>query len=368
MASLEYFPILKAKQGELRALAEWPATDTRISPVLEIVPWEREDDTDDDSAEIKKAVDRVLKAWHNKSGRLFVDAAACEPDIEGWDPNNRRPVLGQIIRALRLENAQAFPVIRASSATNYLQALAVPFRMAQVDQAAVRITAEDLDDTITPLRDLVARAVKAADLDPERVDVIMDFGAISDEAAGTLAARLARFVLPQLDDGPWRSLAVAGGAFPENLGEIVPNTVGTLRRHDLALWQSVSQLSLHRPVHFSDYAVTHPILPVGAAFAAPPQLRYTVGDHWLVAKGRRNDRRGHAQFFDICAEVLRRAGDEAASIQDSWGDDYIARAAANSTNPNAGNVGPGNASTWRAIATSHHLALTVRQLDGSAEL
>lgn len=363
-----YFPILKAKQGELKSLAEWPSGDHSISPVLEIIPWERDDETEDDSAEISKAVERVRKAWTGKAGRLYIDAAACEPDFDDWDSGNFRPVLGSIVQILRRDNQSIFPTIRASSSHSYLRALAVPFRLAGVTEAVVRITAEDLDDTVTPLRDLVARSIQAVGIDPEKVDVIMDFGAVADESATTLAARLARFVLPQLDDGPWRSLAVAGGAFPENLSEIVPNTVGTLRRHDLELWRSVSQLKLHQTVNYSDYAVTHPVLPIGVAFAAPPQLRYTVGDHWLVAKGRRNDRRGHAQFFDICAEVIQRAGSEAARPADSWGDHYIAQAVEMSRQQPGANVGPGNASTWRAIATSHHLALVVRQLGESDEL
>jgi hypothetical protein len=120
-------------------------------------------------------------------------------------------------------------------------------------------------------------------------------------------------------------------------------------------------LQIGRVLDYGDYAIAHPMLPIGAGYPAPPQLRYAVTDRWITMKGRRQDRRGHAQFFEICADVLRAAGDEALSADASWGDGYISTAAARATDPTI-RIGPGNASTWRAIGTSHHLTFVVRSL------
>jgi hypothetical protein len=197
---------------------------------------------------------------------------------------------------------------------------------------------------------------------PEATDLILDFGPVSDDGAGAMAARLARFVLPQLADSGWRTLVLASGAFPVNLTGVSPFAVARMPRHDLELWRNLRTLKLNCPLEFGDYAVTHPITPVGVPFAAAPQLRYTLGDEWLVIKGRRQDRRGHQQFFDICQEVLNQAGSRAPGPDASWGDERIHLAAGQTTGDTV-RVGPGNASTWRSIGTSHHLAYVSRRLD-----
>lgn len=365
MGGVGYFPILKGKQGELNALLNWrPTPGATVTPILEVVPWERDEEQNgQDSQEIDKARTRISKAWRSQSDLLYIDAAAAEPDPEqGWGPDSPPPVLGRLIKGLLADGCAVAPVIRASASTEYLRALGRHTEGA-ARRLAVRITAEDFDDTVMPLRDLVNRAVETVGGSPSSTDVVLDFGSVSDDNAATMAARLARFVLPQLDDSGWNSLVLASGAFPVNLSEITPSKIGTVERHDVDLWRSVNRLGLRMPLSFGDYAVTHPILPQGTGFAAPPQLRYTFGDRWLVSKGRRTDRRGHKQFYDICAAILEHAGSRASSPDQSWGDDYIWRAAQASTNPELEQkTGPGNASTWRAIATSHHLAEVARRL------
>ena len=116
---------------------------------------------------------------------------------------------------------------------------------------------------------------------------------------------------------------------------------------------------LMRSLDYSDYGVTHPVLQTGVAFAAPPQIRYTTNDEWLVLKGARNDRRGHRQFFDLCARLRRELGAAVSPPEQSWGDQEF-HVAANKEGTDGD--GPGNASTWRAIATSHHIGFVMHGL------
>ncbi|NMR28645.1 hypothetical protein HGO92_02845 [Arthrobacter sp. SF27] len=370
---MQYVPILKAKQGELSALQSWRDSDfPNTTPLVEVVPWERDDDIDgDDGGEIRKAVSRIGKSWAGKRATMLLDAASAERDPEnGWESSARTPVLSEMLRQLRRELVNVAPVVRVSAGDAYTRRLADIHYESPMERGAIRITAEDLDDTATPLGDLALRVADNIRIHPRKLDIILDFGAVNDDATAAMAARLARFVLPQLADGTWRSIVVASGAFPVNLSEVSPNKVAELERFDLRLWHSLQTFKIGTQIHFGDYAVTHPLIPVGVPFAAAPQLRYTLEDRWLVAKGRRQDRRGHAQFFDICAEVLRQAGRSAPDYDVSWGDERIHQAARQAVNPlpelerlaPSSPVGPGNASTWRAIATSHHMAYVSRRL------
>lgn len=368
MQPLEYFPILKSKQGELRALREskhLPAT----SPILEIVPWERDEgDWENDDVQLQKSVERVTKAWNGSQPVLFIDAAAAERDpVDGWGDASCPSVLATMVDRLSRAEIPVAPVIRAASRPDYLTVVRANFDALGIspERAVVRVTAEDLDETVAPLRDVAQNAVARLGIAVEDTDLLLDFGSVSDETVVAMSTRLARLVLPQFEGQGWRSLVLGAGAFPANLSEVTAGTVVNLPRQEVSLWRSASSF-LSTPLSFADYAVTHPILPQGAPFAAPPQLRYSIDGSWLVAKGRRNDRRGHQQFFDICAQVLKAAGAESVGNLDSWGDQYIKDAAHESTTP-AGHVGPGNASTWRAIATSRHLALVSNRLSERGE-
>jgi hypothetical protein len=83
-----------------------------------------------------------------------------------------------------------------------------------------------------------------------------------------------------------------------------------------------------------------------------------VEDNWLVMKGRRSERRGQRQFFDICDRVARHQGFTPGI---SWGDARIRDAADASFDEDA-LTSPGNAMIWRAIGTNHHIAWVVNRL------
>jgi hypothetical protein len=342
-----YIPILKAKQGELRALTEAsPRTRLGMTPLIEITDARPADQ----AAKVQAAA---------RGARVLVDVAA-GIDAQPADDDEEfaaveRTALAELLRALRDLGAHAAPVVRVSDPLDVLEQLRAEVT-ADGQGACIRITGEDLDDAVTPLPDLVERARAALGQRPDQVDVVLDLSVIGDDNALGLSTRLARFVLPGLATQPWRSLVLASGAFPVNLSGVAPFTLGTFVRRDRALWMALSVLDLGRDLGFGDYAVTHPLLPTGAAFAAPPQLRYTATGDWLVLKGQRQDRRGHRQFYDLCAALLDKRPGDVAPADASWGDAYVHAAARDE------GVGPGNASTWRAIGTSHHLAYVVSSL------
>lgn len=361
-----YFPILKARQGELNALTHCsPGTLAELRPIIEL----HEQDTDQLDAPgqvelLAKSVTKLEKAWPQGRGTAFLDAAGIEPDVEDESFVGLTPRLLKRLADEDLSSSSSFaPVLRLSDSDALRRSVAE----LGPQELCIRIGAEDLDNVVAPI-DVLAEALAAdAGVPVQSVDVILDFGAVENDGHLAMAARLARFVLPMLASGGWRSLAVGAGAFPVNLSDVSAFTTGTLPRRDLILWESIGNFQLLREIDFSDYAVTHPLLPVGQAFAAPPQIRYTHGSDWLALKGLRTDRRGHAQFYDLCAQLRRELGDRVTPREASWGDRYFHDAADRGEGVDNG-VGPGNAATWRAIATSHHLAYVVNDLVGRSVL
>jgi hypothetical protein len=358
-----YLPILKSRQGEMRALeAMTDPVDDHVMPVIELVEVDLEGLSEEElDQQLGKLVAKIRKAWQLGRPRIAIDCFGIEVESEGAGEQTGQGVItAGLIGRLGEVGVRAVPVIRLSDPEAYID----QFRRLSRERepgACLRIGGEDLDDALVPLDHAVEQLLERHHLRPAEVDLILDFGAVGDDSTLAMAARLARFVLPTLDREPWRSFALGAGGFPVNLAEVAAYTIAEIPRRDRQLWMQISGLRLRRPLDYSDYAVTNPLLQTGVAFAAPPQIRYTGRESWFVVKGRRTDRRGHAQFFELCSRLLREHSSEVAPAEFSWGDRRFHDAAI-SANSEVAVVGPGNASVWRAIATSHHIAHVLRAL------
>jgi hypothetical protein len=191
---------------------------------------------------------------------------------------------------------------------------------------------------------------------PASVDLVVDLGALADDGAASFASQIARLVLSEIPSvGEWRTLTLASGAFPPDLNSVQPEVLTEVQRRDATTWRAVSGRVRSRQPGFGDYAIGYPAQALGAGFAPAPQLRWTAADSWLIYKGRKRDRLGSRQFYEICRRVV-----EAGVVERdlSWGDRYVADA---STGESGGRT-PGNAMIWRAIGTSHHLNYVVSRL------
>lgn len=363
-----YLPILKSRQGELTALKN--LDDVRgdvdgMTPIIEVVDVDIPGELGARSVRLDRITSKLVAAWPPGRPRAVIDTVVAEGDPEepAWDQHESIPdapsILTEIFTRLRGANVRAVPVMRLSDPHARRSELRNLTTWSTEPGACLRIGTEDLDDQVKPLDRAVEDYLDHLDLDPSEVDLVVDFAAVDDDHTAAMASRLAKFVMPALDRYAWRSFALGAGGFPVNLGEVSAYKVTRIPRRDRQLWAQLNKMSLRRQLDYSDYAVTHPLLQTGVAFAAPPQIRYTAGDGWWVAKGRRNDRRGHRQFFDICGRVRSEHPSDIAPPERSWGSNEFL-VAADKAGLDA--EGMGNASTWRAIATSHHLGYVLHQL------
>ena len=357
-STLQYVPILKGRMGELRALQELGSGFSESLVPLVEVPLTATD-TEDDSPDAKTvgadpekfAVD-LKKRWP-KDRRLIVDASLAP------DASNGEPATATLIRSLAIDDFTFAPTIRPSDSESVRAWVLRVFREWNLDSLCIRLAGEDLDDNEVPLPDAIEGILSQFGVTPDQVDLVLDFGAIADENAVSLNSRIARLVLGEVPyTDSWRTLVCAGAGFPPDLNLVQPGVLTEIPRHDAALWSAVrTRRSAGRVPDFGDYGIAYPT-PTGAtaAFAPAPQIRFTHEVNWLIFKGRKRDRRGSAQFFDICERVVERG---VVDPDLSWGDQYVDEAG---RHKEAGTRGPGNAMTWRAIGTSHHLAYVATRL------
>ena len=341
-----YVPVLKGRQGEFAALAAiQPATRRHILPLVEIIPGPV-----DERGTVRSFVDRTamkLRPW--AANRLLLDAGLLPTDVELHDGFG---AVGYSVTTALRHGVSATPVVRLSD-----EALALA-DAAQIHAdcgggAAIRLSAEDMDEDSEDIDEAVADVLRRLKIDRPEADLVLDVGGVNGDLAVRAGSRLVTDLLRDLSDiGEWREIIVTGGAFPADLSAVQRWVVGEPRRYDAALWDHLQgRRRISRIPTYGDYAVAHPVLASGPPFPAAPQLRYTVSDRWLTLKGGRNDPRGHDQFYDVC-EIIE-AHQEFAGAALGNADARIANARA---------YGTGNAATWRELGTTHHLDYVVRRL------
>lgn len=339
-----YLPVLKGRQGEFTALADiQPVTRRAIVPLIEMVSAPL-----DDESTVRAVVDktiRKLKVW--AGSRLLLDTSWLPGDIQ---MPNGIDVRGYATTAAAGAGIGATPVLRLYDA-------APAHRDTQLhtesgDGIAVRLNVEDMDEDPEDLEDALTALLRRLGRTPAEVDLLLDLGAVDTDVAAHAGARLVRDVLHGLPEPEaWRGIVVLAGAFPTDLQTVQPWTLGELPRRDAMLHDHLRRRPLPRVPTFGDYAVAHPLLVAEPAFPTAPQLRYTTSDRWLVLKGRRNDPENHEQFYRVCEAIVQHPEFAGAAL---------GKADARIADPRRD--GPGNASTWRAIATTHHLDYLVHRL------
>jgi Beta protein len=343
-----YVPVLKGRQGELAALAAiQPITRKAILPLLEIVPGSVEEP--ERPTRLRTVISKTAKRLETWAGsRLLLDAGFLPPEAVAGDEFG---TLGNSVMAAIDQGVDATPVVHLDDHPQvYRDAATLHNEMHR--GIALRLGTENLDQDSEDIEDALTELLDTLHVERRDVDLILDLGPVEGDLSVRAGGRLVADALRGLSAmDEWRNVIVAGGAFPSTLSDFEPEIIGEAPRYDAMLYDYLRQRRrLPRVPTFGDYAVTNPVLS-GLPYRSSPHLRYCVADRWLVLKGRLNDPRGHEQFFEICERIAAHPDFAGAAL---------GNADARIANPRS--KGPGNASTWREVGTTHHLDFVVRRI------
>lgn len=357
---VRYVPILKGKEGEYGALEELsPNAKDVILPLVEIpnVPYDYAKERPAKSLDDHLAgiADRLKKCWAERS--LYIDMPWFGEDDHVGDGTM---AIASVLRDCTDRDVDAIPVLRTSSSSDYIQAVAAHVR-ACGESFCLRLVERDFDEELD--NDLEATVNQIADKvgvpSLASCDLIVDLGDVgADASRATLVARSVLSQIPR--SGNWRQTALAAASFPENLSDVSASTTSHLPRVEWQSWERIVRRRSNdeQNLVFGDYAISHPIPaeldPRTMRMSA--SIRYTTTDSWLIVKGRNVRQYGFDQYYELATELVRSA--DYSGEKFSWGDAFIARCARRET-------GPGNATTWRKVGTNHHLTLVAAQLHAS---
>lgn len=350
-----YVPILKSRAAEYDALQEGGGGSglLGLTPLIELTPvpqqFVEDKPTPSVDAHVLSVEKNLMRSW-GTDRRVFVDMCWLAPGSRTAESRHPMALLLDRGRAVGL---RIVPVLALGCDEEYRRAVreghngqGVCLRLVSADLARV-----DVDDAVNVLLDELG-------LVPSDVDLIVDLKVLMADAIDFNVIGAVGILQAVPVPKAWRTLTLAGGAFPENLSEMSPGSEQRFVRAEWAVWRALRERRLPRPPTFADYAIAYPVPPTvemdPRLMRISAQLRYTTEDDWLVFKERNVRDFGNEQFIVICKKLAER--DEFSGSDFSWGDRYIADRA------HGLDTRPGNPRTWRKVGTSHHLAIVVSEV------
>lgn len=333
-----YMPILKGREGEFTAIAHLPAASVRhLLPVFEVVPT--------DHGPVNDAY-----RFGEKVRQSVPAGLAIAVDVRHLgDPTNgvRRP-MRDIADDLAAWVIPVLPVLHLDDSPALLADVRYAAEVHD-GRAIVRLGSDTRDPDDAEAEESLHRLHDLAGLAIEQCHLLVDVFEVRSDRDLSRVEPVVRKCVSWSQRYPWRSVTVASGAMPPSVSHIPANTVTPVRRWDLHLWQRVSEFG----VQYADYGVAHPGI-AGAGWRPMPSLRYTDDEVWWIYRFPQ-EAMGRPAMYDLCETLVASDHWPAQRRDFSWGDHQIAARA-------KGVGGPGNATSWRAWATSHHLAHVVDQL------
>lgn len=262
---MKYYPILKAKQGEIQALSQLTlATKRRIWPLLQVPP---------------PSIGRrsnVVEPHTSQSLRLLagriksLQAISCFLD----------PVPGQLTPSLLADLLDSFaseptppaPVLDLVGSDAYLQDYRL--RIGEPEVFCLRLPSDAVTDA--GIVRSIQRSLSTYKLAHEKGVLLLDMGDVSDPATNIhIYAAAAANMFRHTARLPFIEQVLAAGAFPKAFAPGTPSWAAVdYPRRELQLWNEVY---MHGPVSYGDYATANPNNDPMPSFPGAPKVRYTQG-------------------------------------------------------------------------------------------
>jgi hypothetical protein len=355
MYSAIYFPIQRAKRGEMTAIGYLsPEARTRIRPNVDIQKQK---------AKSKEPIEYYLsdlshefaKNWGTTLPICF-DFLRYGPEEETRD--GRHP-MEYFFACARQLGVQAIPVAGPESVRGpgyeYLDAVA---RVAQRDGlgAVVRMPYRDFSrfDSFPDALDDVLKAIGLKDPD---VDLVLDFEALAllpNEARSSISmVAVITDALQAIEGRAFRNVVLCGSSIPEQVNQRYNWKPLKVPRIELEAWLELMTRFGSREIKFGDYGVMYAHgSDINAPRQPPSRVRLSTPVHHLLCRAPAGE------YRKLSSEVIRYE-DFRANFP-AWGVTSIYSCG-------IGTGGEGGATEWVARDTNLHFEVTAQFLQGQWE-
>lgn len=350
-AAKHYVPILTWKQAEQAALLNTPtALRTQFTPLIEIVPIPTDLDTGDPTrtleGHIDPAIDKLVTSWGTTLA-FFLDPGEVALDLSSTGTDGAMYVYNSA-------QARGLPFIPVTGIYRSATDIAAAFSHRQRG-VCIRLFSDDLNNPSLP-NDLV-QFISNNNITPSDVDIVIDLDAVSRIPQYALASTSRALIQALPNITAWRTLTLAGCAFPDLTGVQGPRL---FPRTEWLVWLQLysARAALPRLPTFGDYVIQSPEGIDGydpRFMPMTPAIRYTVNNDWLVIRGQSSKQIRLAQQYPMMAAQL------VASSPPFYGANH-SQGCADAAACASGRPGFGSPVVWRRIGTAHHLVVVTGQI------
>lgn len=342
MRKIKYVPILKLRDGEIKALKNLTETQAKaIIPVFEIV------DLDENIS------DMLEKLIITGLSEVYVDTSVIDDD----DKNI-------LIELLKLSSGKEFliyPVLYFDDLPSVANET-----LKHTKRLLYKIFVPD-DEVYGPVYSDIFRElfswISGKDIS---VDIMFDLGEIRNAQQASIQLKELRNVVSKYiknNKSKFDRIIVSSTSFPRDLSSLAAGESMKVDRHDINLFKAIYKdhgfLDIKDLLIYSDYGVTKftdsEIDFSQLKYGPLPKGKYTTKDKYWIIKGKKNriTKQWIKNYYDIAREIFN--SNDYYGENFSFGDLDIKRKAFKET-------GPGNHTSWVIIAANHHIAVLVDEL------
>ena len=348
-----YVPLLRWRMGEYQALEKLnDFCKGRTVPLIEVLP----PDYDFELRKPKKHVDEQLKSfakqiekrWHGRPA--LIDAVQIPAATRMGDGRHPLTYLFDEARAVGIMHVPVTALDRDAAYQQSVSAINAKDRRG----AGLRCT---LGEVLDPDFDNNAQTLLGSiGVELGGVDILLDLQCPAFDPQDSLVATLTFALSSSATLGLARTVTLVATSFPGSLANL-QQPLEFLPRREWMLYKAlVSALPANvRCPGFGDYVIAAVTFAQGDMrfMRGSPNVRYAVDDGWLVAKAKRQKTGANQAYPSLCGAIV--ASGQFLGAGFSEGGKYI-------DGCRVGTEKLGNQTTWKWVATNHHITKIVADL------
>lgn len=364
MALPVHIPILKAKEGEFKAISRLDdVTSRKIIPMFEmgrITESIRErkyfrDSRTPVTSYLDRIIDKANEAWAGRPAMV---------DGFEWPANARTErgdhVIAYMVARMRALHMPITPVVGYDRwADLEYRAAMRSIEPGSGGAVCFRLDSTAIDDAAEPehFQDVISNMLSSLDLHAASCPALLDFGDVSiDSMSVEKIVASASDVIRQLHSLGFIRFIVAGCSMPRSIDLAVDSqdTDGFLLRKEALVWQSLRFEFPSLSIMSGDYGLRGPTTAEVRSRYTNGKIRYSVRNQMHIIRGHPfiNDH-SFVQMKDLAERLIRTNSYIGSSF--SWGDDQILLCTLG--------LASGNLSHWIAVDTNHHLVFVVQEAE-----
>lgn len=355
----QYFPIVRAKQGEIEALDNLKSSVLkRCTPVFEVTKLDGQDldrarkrsDTPYEDY-LSSRAEQIAGVF--KGRRAIIDVSQWQL---GFTTEGGEQILSFLCNRLSDFGVIACPVI------GYERWESVEYRemirtISLSDDAffCIRLDSIALEDLGDPdhFNGIIEDIVSLLNMSEGDTPVLVDLGDVTRVSMQDIMESVEDAYSHMKSIG-FEYVIMAGSSIPDSIEKAVKqvDSTGIVQRKEVIAWKGFMAANPDASLYFGDYGIRNPRSADNIAPDMNVKIRYTIDNSFFIARGHSvRKEHGYAQ-----SQILSRIIVESPHFMEgfSWGDDKIEACSRGEL--------IGNSTNWIAFDTNHHVSTVVAEV------